>query len=151
MEESTEAFLVRKLELNDYSKGFIELLSQLTACPHITEEDFHSRFHDLQSLSQDHVICVIENPNSHEIVATASLFVERKFIRNCGKVGHIEDVVVDSRVRGLGLGQMVVKYLSDYARSAGCYKVILGCAVENKGFYEKCGFKEKGVLMSLYL
>ncbi|ERN09626.1 glucosamine 6-phosphate N-acetyltransferase [Amborella trichopoda] len=150
MGESTEPFLVRKLELTDYSKGFTELLSQLTLCPPITEDDFHSRFHELQSLGEDHSICVIENSSSHEIVATGSVFVEKKFIRNCGKAGHIEDVVVDSRVRGWGLGQMVVNYLSDYARSTGCYKVILDCDVENGQFYEKCGFKEKGVQMSLY-
>lgn len=30
------------------------------------------------------------------LVGAATVFFERKFIRGCGLVGHIEDVVVDS-------------------------------------------------------
>lgn len=32
----------------------------------------------------------------------------------------------------------------------GCYKVILDCSVENKAFYEKCGFQQKSVQMAMY-
>lgn len=45
------------------------------------------------------------------IIATATLFVELKFIRGCGKCGHIEDVVVDSTYRGLRLGLRVIEAL----------------------------------------
>ena len=78
------------------------------------------------------------------------MFIEKKFIRNCGKVGHIEDVVVDSNARGMQLGKKIVGFLADHARSVGCYKVILDCSVENRTFYEKCGFKQKEIQMVKY-
>ncbi|KAI4341967.1 hypothetical protein MLD38_026634 [Melastoma candidum] len=105
---------------------------------------------DSRSLGDDHVICVIEDVASRKIVATGSIFVERKFIRGCGKVGHIEDVVVDGSTRGLSLGKRVVSFLADHARSVGCYKVILDCSMDNRAFYEKCGFKQKEVQMVRY-
>ncbi|XP_058073525.1 glucosamine 6-phosphate N-acetyltransferase [Magnolia sinica] len=150
-EEAGECFPVRRLQITDKSKGFIDLLGQLTVCDPISDEQFLARFQDLKSNGDDHVICVIEDDHSGRIIATGSVFVEKKFIRNCGKVGHIEDVVVDSGARGKHLGQKIVRFLLDHARSMGCYKVILDCDVENKGFYEKCGFKEKSVQMAMYL
>jgi len=38
-------------------------------------------------------------------VGTATLLVEKKIIRSCGRAGHIEDVVVDEACRGQRLGQ----------------------------------------------
>ncbi|KAI3471936.1 hypothetical protein Pfo_028624 [Paulownia fortunei] len=93
---------------------------------------------------------VSKDNNSGKIVATGSVFIEKKFIRNCGKVGHIEDVVVDSSVRGKHLGKKIIGFLSDHARAMGCYKVILDCSVENRPFYERCGFKQKEVQMVKY-
>ncbi|KAJ0524325.1 putative glucosamine-phosphate N-acetyltransferase transcription regulator GNAT family [Helianthus annuus] len=109
-----ERYQVRKLEITDKNKCFMELLQQLTVCDSVSDDD---------------------------------VFVEKKFVRNCGKVGHIEDVVVDSSARGLQLGKRVVGFLADHARLTGCYKVILDCSGDNKAFYDKCGFKEKGVHM----
>jgi glucosamine-phosphate N-acetyltransferase len=36
-----------------------------------------------------------------QIVGTGTLFVERKLLHNGGLAGHIEDVVVDSTIRGI--------------------------------------------------
>ncbi|KAL0374875.1 UNVERIFIED_CONTAM: Glucosamine 6-phosphate N-acetyltransferase [Sesamum radiatum] len=145
-----EIFRVRKLEISDKNKGFVELLQQLTVCDFISDEAFRERFEELAKCGDDHVICVIEDNNSGKIVATGSVFIEKKFIRNCGKVGHIEDVVVDSSVRGKQLGKKVVGFLSEHARAMGCYKVILDCSVENRPFYERCGFKQKEIQMVKY-
>ncbi|KAK3035181.1 hypothetical protein RJ639_034569 [Escallonia herrerae] len=145
-----ENYRVRKLEISDKSKGFIELLQQLTVCNFVSDQEFRDRFQELSLCGDDHVICVIEDDHSGKIVATGSVFIEKKFIRNCSKVGHIEDVVVDSNARGLQLGKKVVTYLTDHARSMGCYKVILDCSVDNREFYEKCGFKQKEVQMAKY-
>jgi glucosamine-phosphate N-acetyltransferase len=78
------------------------------------------------------------------------VLVERKFIRRCGTVGHVEDVVVDAAARGRGLGERVVRRLVEHARGRGCYKVILNCTPELTGFYAKVGFEEKNVQMGLY-
>ncbi|XP_042512488.1 glucosamine 6-phosphate N-acetyltransferase [Macadamia integrifolia] len=145
-----ERFKVRRLEISDKSKGFIELLQQLSVCDSVPEEEFRTRFEELKSHGDDHVICVIEDDQSGKIIATGSVFVEKKFLRNCAKVGHIEDVVVDSSARGLKLGQKIVSSLTDHARCVGCYKVILDCSVDNIGFYEKCGFKQKEIQMARY-
>ncbi|KAH6821648.1 DNA ligase IV-binding protein [Perilla frutescens var. hirtella] len=142
-----EAFEVRKLEISDKKKGFVELLEQLTVCDSISDEAFDERFGEVAKYGNDHLICVIEDKDSGKIIATGSVFIEKKFIRNCGKVGHIEDVVVDSSVRGKHLGKKIIEFLSDHARSMGCYKVILDCSSENMLFYERCGFKQKEIQM----
>ncbi|XP_020089653.1 probable glucosamine 6-phosphate N-acetyltransferase 2 [Ananas comosus] len=141
---------IRRLEISDHAKGFVELLGQLSPCPALSADDFRDRFGELAALGDDHLVCVAEDPRSGRIVATGSVFVERKFLRGGGKVGHVEDVVVDAAARGLGLGHRVLRYLSDYAKAAGCYKVILDCTPELKGFYEKCGFEERNIQMALY-
>lgn len=141
---------IRRLQISDKDKGFIDLLKQLTVCDSISDEVFVKRFHELSIHGNDNVIYVIEDGSSGRIIATGSVFIERKFIRNCGKVGHIEDVVVDSNFQGKHLGQKIIHLLSDYARSVGCYKVILDCDAEKMEFYEKCGFHNKGLQMAMY-
>ncbi|XP_068340460.1 glucosamine 6-phosphate N-acetyltransferase-like [Pyrus communis] len=141
--------LVRKLELSDKGKGFIELLQQLTICDSVSDKDFEDRFKELSTRAENHQVFVIE-ARSGKIVATGSVFIERKFIRNCGKVGHIEDIVVDANARGMQLGKKIINALTDYAHSMGCYRVILDCSVENKAFYEKCGYKQKEIQMVKY-
>nr|GEY76254.1 glucosamine 6-phosphate N-acetyltransferase [Tanacetum cinerariifolium] len=91
-----------------------------------------------------------EDMSRSKIVAAGSVFIEKKFVRSCGKTGHIEDVVVDSSTRGMQLGKKVIGFLADHARSMGCYKVILDCSAGNKAFYVKCGFKEKEIQMVKY-
>ncbi|KAM1024339.1 hypothetical protein ACFX13_038358 [Malus domestica] len=145
-----QTFRVRKLEMSDKSKGFIQLLQQLTVCDSVSDKEFADRFGEISSLGDDHVICVIEDDRSGKIIATGSVFIEKKFIRNCGKVGHIEDIVVDADARGMQLGKKIISFLTDHARSVGCYKVILDCSNENRAFYEKCGFKQKEIQMVKY-
>lgn len=148
--DTKQKFQVRKLEISDKSKGFIELLKQLSVCGSVSDKEFEDRFQEISSYGDDHLICVIEDDDSGKIIATGSVFIEKKFLRNCGKVGHIEDVVVDSGAQGMQLGKKIVGFLTEHAHSMGCYKVILDCSMDNKGFYEKCGFKQKEIQMVKY-
>ncbi|KAF8052396.1 hypothetical protein N665_1562s0007 [Sinapis alba] len=143
-------FKIRRLEISDKRKGYMELLGQLTVTGSVTDDEFDQRFQEISSYGDDHLICVIEEESSGKIAATGSVMIEKKFLRSCGKVGHIEDVVVDSKFRGKQLGKRVVEFLTDHSRSMGCYKVILDCSVEKKVFYEKCGMFNRGIQMSKY-
>ncbi|KAJ3694406.1 hypothetical protein LUZ60_009886 [Juncus effusus] len=145
-----DEFSIRPLEISDHQKGFVDLLRQLSPSRPLSDDEFQERFAELAEMGDHQYISVIEDPTSHKIIATGSIFIERKFIRGCSKVGHIEDIVVDKVARGARLGQRVVSHLVERARSAGCYKVVLYCKPEVKEFYEKCGFVEKNVQMAFY-
>lgn len=142
--------VVRDLEAGDFHKGYLELLSQLTTVGDYSEEQFRARFEELHSRGDTYKVVVIEDVEKQRIIATATLFIELKLIRGCGKCGHIEDVVVDGSYRGLRLGLRVIDALTEAARGAGCYKIILDCSEENVAFYEKCGLTRKEVQMVRY-
>ncbi|KAH7689307.1 glucosamine-phosphate N-acetyltransferase protein [Dioscorea alata] len=141
---------IRRLEPSDNAKGFVALLSQLSPCPPVPDDAFQARLAEINALGSDHLIAVIEDPATSRVVATGSVFIEKKFIRGCSSVGHIEDVVVDAAARGRRLGQKIVKYLVEHVRANGCYKVILDCTPELRGYYESCGFVEKNIQMAIY-
>ena len=63
------------------------------------------RFNWLKNRSDEYQVIVIEELSSKKIVASGSVFVEKKFIRGCGSVGHIEDIVVDDSQRGKNFGK----------------------------------------------
>ncbi|KAL0239930.1 hypothetical protein GEMRC1_010038 [Eukaryota sp. GEM-RC1] len=92
-----ETLKLRKLQLNDFHCGFLEVLSELTTVGDVSFEKFEKRF---SSLSPNTFIYVIEDTKNHRIAGCATLLVEEKFIHSCGKVGHIEDVVTSSKYRG---------------------------------------------------
>ena len=83
------------------------------------------------------------------IVAYGSIVVENK-IR--GEVaGHIEDIVVDDRVRGKMLGVKLVKELVEIGKSKGCYRITLFCDKKLIQFYERNGLEVNNVMMKTYL
>lgn len=65
--------------------------------------------------SESSAVCPADTAKS-QIIAAATLLIERKFIHQCGSVGHIEDVVVDQGYRGQRLGQRSVALLSNQNR-----------------------------------
>lgn len=104
----------------------------------------------IASKGGDYSIMVIEDAEGSAILATGTLLVEHKFIHQCGKVGHIEDIVVSPDARGQGLGLTIVQALIDKAVRDCCYKVILDCSDENVPFYEKLGLVKKENQMVKY-
>jgi glucosamine-phosphate N-acetyltransferase len=68
----------RKLECDDYEKSYFELLSQLTVCEKVSFEKFKNF---VQNLNENHLIIVYEKDN--KILASGTLFIENKIIRNC--------------------------------------------------------------------
>lgn len=137
------------LILNFIFVGYLDCLAQLTIVGEISRESFTDRFNFMKSQKGIYNPYVITDGNGM-IVAAGTLLIEKKFIRNCGQCGHIEDIVVDSEQRGKNLGKILLKALKELANQLGCYKVILDCEEGKVQFYEKCGFKEKGTQMAFY-
>ncbi|PNH12865.1 Glucosamine 6-phosphate N-acetyltransferase [Tetrabaena socialis] len=141
---SAKCYQARQLHASDYDKGFLEVLAHLTTVGEVSRETFEEQLKRMDAAGGYRTV-VVEDEG--RVVATASMVVELKFIHACGKVGHIEDVVVDPAHRGKNLGLVLVGALVDAAREMGCYKVILDCAEANVAFYEKCGLTRKEVQM----
>jgi GNAT superfamily N-acetyltransferase len=142
--------LIRRLEVNDYNLGYLELLASLTTVGNISYEDWTKRFLEIDT-DPNIQIWVIYCVDNNKIVGTSTILLEAKFIHSLGKVAHIEDVVISSQYRGAGLGKLLINCLIDIANSKGCYKIILDCEDGNTQFYKRCGFTILGAQMGLYL
>jgi glucosamine-phosphate N-acetyltransferase len=165
--------LFRRLEINDYNLGYLQLLEQLTNVGDIPYNEWTTRYKEIQNnpciqiwVMVDTVECqntfgtaepeLAATPfgvalhGTNTIIATGTIILEPKFIHNNGTVGHIEDIVVDKDKNGLGIGKKLIDELVNIAINNGCYKVILNCSETNIGFYEKAGFKTKDRQMALY-
>lgn len=140
-------FHIDRLEKNDYYRGFLQLLEQLTTvnATEITYDEFCNRVDNINS-----EVYVIRNLTTNKVVATGSIMIERKFIHKLSAVGHIEDIVVDNEYRSLGLGKELINCLIKRAQEHNCYKIVLNCADKNIKFYEKCGFVIKEFGMAKY-
>lgn len=152
---SDSKYIIRRLNKNDYNRGIIELLGQLTSISKdkIPENKF-DEYVNVLSNNDNHFTIVVEYVDdtckSTKIIGTATLLIEPKLIHDISRVGHIEDVVVDSNYRSHGIGKLMLDHLRNKAEVMDCYKVILDCDEKNVGFYTKCGFKQKGVEMAYY-
>ena len=124
-------------------------MAQLTVVGEISFQEYSDRLDYMNNHSDSYYPHVITN-EAGRVIAAGTLLIERKFIRNCGMCGHIEDIVVDSSQRGKNLGKILIQNLKEMAERLGCYKVILDCEEGKVQFYEKCGFGEKGRQMAFY-
>ncbi|CAG8522946.1 7304_t:CDS:2 [Paraglomus brasilianum] len=169
-------YKIRPLASDDYERGFLDTLTVLTEIGDISKAQFLERFNYLKQHNHEYFTIVILSPDDR-VVGAGTVFVERKFIRNTGLVGHIEDIAVNKNQQGKKLGLRCGKsinglltiVLSSYIQSPGAaanlilinvfivlhltylvLTVILDCSEKNVPFYEKCGFTRKEVEMAWY-
>lgn len=102
--KSDARITLRRLEEGDFSKGFPAILSQLTDLGSVDEAAFKRQFARISSSPEVYHCFVGEDVAAGRIACAATLIIEDKFIHGCGRVGHVEDVVVDKNYRGLNLG-----------------------------------------------
>lgn len=133
--------LVKEEDINDV---FI-LLNQLKKID-LENIDRKKAWNDFNSNTSSNSIVGIYN---NKIVAYGSVVIENK-IR--GEVaGHIEDIVVDSEVRGKMVGVSLIKELIEISRKKGCYRITLFCNEKLVNFYSRNGFKVNNIIMKKYL
>jgi len=136
---------LRPLDVQDFKRNFLGLLSQLTVVGHLDDEDAFIRQFSRMKEAKTYYIIVIEDSTTNKVVAATTLFLEYKFIHSNGLRGRIEDVVVDDKYRGKKLGHIIVSVASHVAKKLGCYKLSLDCRDALIPFYSCIGFvKEEG-------
>ncbi|CAG5134444.1 unnamed protein product [Candidula unifasciata] len=133
---------IRPLSIGDYEKGYLDLLKQLTAVGDVSKEDFIGRFSQMKSCEDTYFIVVIEDLKSGQIIGSATLVKEQKFIHHVSSRGRVEDVIVSDLYRGQQLGKILLDVLVALSQDLGCYKVSLECKDKNVEFYTQFGFQK---------
>jgi glucosamine-phosphate N-acetyltransferase len=142
---------IRPLASTDYRRGHLSVLSVLTVVTDPGEDAWLAQFNALRAAVNTYYSIVIVNKETDRIVGAGAVFVERKFLRGLGSVGHIEDIAVDAQQQGKKLGLRIIQALTGISENSGCYKTILNCSDKNIPFYEKCGFEKKENEMAKYV
>ena len=76
-------------------------------------------FNHMLSRNDSYLVLVIEDVSSGRVVGSGTLMIEQKFVRKCGKVGHIEDIVVHDTCRGKQFGKMIIEKLKEMGKRLG--------------------------------
>jgi ribosomal protein S18 acetylase RimI-like enzyme len=147
-EKNGTVFEISDLSKYDYHSNYFHLLKQLTEID-ANSMEYETFCQFVEKLNEHHIIKLIKIKESQQIVGSITVLIEEKLIHNFGKVGHLEDVVVDESMRGCGLGKKLLEIAE--GECSECYKLILDCSDENIKFYEKCGYEWKGNQMARYL
>ena len=130
---------------------YLFLLSELTSTSYIETSLFIKNIERINEMGSI-VVGLLNDVSSNyfEIVASGTIIIEPKIIREGRNVGHIEDIVVAKHMRGKGISHKLLDILKLFARGSNCYKVILDCDNEVKNVYIKNGLKIKGIQMAEY-
>lgn len=141
-------FEFRFLHIDDINKSYFNLLSELTVSPVPNENDWK---YQVKNINESNIYTVvIDDKKKNIIVGNITCIIENKFIRNLGKVSHIEDVVVLTNYRHKKLGSKLINLIIEFSKDLGCYKVILDGRMDAIDFYKKFGFEKKFNCMAYY-
>ena len=107
------------------------MLSVLTQAPDVGAEAWAAQFQAMRSEPAAYYVLVVVSRETDQIVASGGVFVESKFLRGLGRVGHIEDIAVAREMQGKKLGLRMIQALTQISEDVGCYKTILNCNENN--------------------
>lgn len=127
---------IRELIIEDFNKGYLNLFNQLNGVNlNYNSSEFEKRYQDIKTQGSKVFVAI----HNDEIIGTAKVFIENKF---WDKAAHIEDVVVDSKFRHLGICKLLVSTIETLAITIDCYKIILECKDSNISIYSTMGFEK---------
>lgn len=107
------------------------MLSVLSIVVDPGEEAWVEQFNAQKAAPNTYYTLVVVDRATDRIVGVGCVFIERKFLRGLGKVGHIEDIAVDASCQGKKIGQRIIEALTRISEGQGCYKTILNCSDKN--------------------
>lgn len=129
---------------------YLLLLSELSSTSYIETSLFVKNIERISKMGAIIVGVIHDSSNNFEIIASGTIIIEPKIIREGQNVGHIEDIVVTKHMRSRGISSKILDILKLIARENNCYKVILDCNDEVKNVYIKNGFNVNSIQMVEY-
>ncbi|XP_066931331.1 glucosamine 6-phosphate N-acetyltransferase-like [Clytia hemisphaerica] len=134
-----EDLILRPLEVNDHTKGYLELIfDDVETADNNERERVFEEYLSLQDTCPGtYYTIVVEDLNRNKIIASGTLIVEQKFIHEIALRGRIENMIVDQEHRRRKIGSVVLGLLTFLAEKLGCYKTTLNCTDDVALFCEK--------------
>uniref|UniRef100_A0A671EDP4 Glucosamine 6-phosphate N-acetyltransferase n=1 Tax=Rhinolophus ferrumequinum TaxID=59479 RepID=A0A671EDP4_RHIFE len=86
----------------------------------------------------NYYVTVVEDATLGQMVATATLVPEHKFIHSCAKRGRVD--VSDECRRRKQVGKLLLSALTLLSKKLDCYKFTLECLTQNVGFHKNFGY-----------
>jgi glucosamine-phosphate N-acetyltransferase len=143
-------YAIKELKKKHITPGLFTTLAHLSSSTVNNVDKGRKQFRYIKK-NKNHLIFVALDKATEEVIGLITLLIEPKFIHDCGKMSHIEDVVVREGFEGQGIGGALVKRAIGEAKKAGCYRIRLFCSDKNLKFYQRAGFfqHENGMQLDL--
>ena len=84
----SDGLVIRRLELSDYDRGYLSLLSELTDVGDVSRAMFSARYEELSRRADSQLVWVMADTTAAgggRIVASTTLIIELKFIHGVSK------------------------------------------------------------------
>jgi len=137
---------IRLLWGPDFIKGFLDVIRSFRPCD-LTVEEAGGILRERIRRGVTTYVAEYEG----QVIGTASLLVDQKFINSGGKAGIVEDVIVLPAFQGCGVGRELMAALQQRAAELGCYKLGLYCSADLVAYYERLGFNHSDAFLRLDL
>ncbi len=88
--------------------------------------------------------------DGEDVIGFVSLTVKNN-LWQAAKLGHVDELIVDEKYRGHGLGARLLNEIMAHAERQGCARIELDSAFHRKSahrFYEQHGFENRAYLFS---
>jgi glucosamine-phosphate N-acetyltransferase len=137
-------YTIRRIIKDDLNNNFLETLLNLYSDELTDHEKALALFGDLKDRFEKDYFIRVAMTDDGQVIGTATLIMDYKFIHNCQPSGRIEHVSTRQGYEGNGISKDLISTLTGIAIKNGCYKVILNCSDELIPFYQRCGFEKSG-------
>ena len=138
--------VIRNCNPDDFPMIF-ELLKQLWPDKKCNWDQLSKVY--LAGLESDHqkYICAVTKNN---VIAFCSLTIKNN-LWQAGNLGHIDELIVDTNYRGLGIGTQLLEAITDIAKQHHCKRIELDTAFHRTkahNFYSMLDFENRAYLFS---
>jgi len=130
----------------DDSVAIFKLANQLHPSMSVERDEFQSTFERILQRSES--VCLVLS-DSEKIVGYISGYVRPVLIQG-GNVAFVDEIVIESTMRGQSLGTWLMEHFERWAKSEQC--ALVGLATGGaKSFYEQLGYQSKAGYYKKYL